>query len=248
MKQSPARDGFTLLEMSIVIAIIGLLVGGLLGIQAYLKSAELTTLVNQSKYYINAFNQFNDRYQSPPGDLATAGSIWSGVGNGDGNGLIRAAGAANTVELFLAFQHLAKAGYIDGNYSGATTGGGGTFYATAGTNVPLMAVKNVSAILDHPNALNGNVSGENPYFDGLYGHVLRVAGLLPNANGLPGTGFMSPQTALRLDSKFDDGVPNSGWIETGNATALPNCSISSGTLYSVSYTADDACYFIMRIQ
>ncbi|MFM9889554.1 MAG: type II secretion system protein [Rickettsiales bacterium] len=248
MQRSTRQAGFTLIEMTLVIAIIGLLVGGLLGIQAYLKSAELTTLMNQSKYYINAYNQFKDRYQFPPGDLATAGSIWSGVNGGDGNGLIRAAGSTNTVELFLAFQHLAKAGLIDGNYTGATTGGGGTFYATAGTNVPLMAVRNVSVILDHPNALDGNVIGESPYFDGLYGHVLRVAGLLPNANSIPATGFMSPQTALKLDSKFDDGVPNAGWVMTGNATVLPNCSISSGTLYSVAYTADDACYFIMRIQ
>lgn len=246
MHTHPRHAGFTLLEMSIVIAIIGLLVGGLLGTQAFLKSSELTTLMNQSKYYINAFNQFQSRYQFPPGDLANAGSIWSGVGNGDGNGLIRAGGSTN--ELFLAFQHLAKAGYITGNYSGATTGGGGTFYATAGVNVPQMASKNVSVILDHPNALDGNVSGESPYFDGLYNHVLRLAGLLPTANGLPGSGFLSPQNALKLDSKFDDGVPNAGWVMTGNATVLPNCSTSGGSLYSTAYTADDACYFILRIQ
>ena len=49
--------GFTLVEMSIVIVIIGLIVGGVVASRSYIRNAELNTIMNESKYYINQFNQ-----------------------------------------------------------------------------------------------------------------------------------------------------------------------------------------------
>jgi prepilin-type N-terminal cleavage/methylation domain-containing protein len=117
------KQGFSLVELSIVIVIIGLLVGGIMSLQTYVANSKLNTMMNESKIYISAFNQFQTRYNAPPGDYASASSAWSGAGNGDGNGLIRAnGGAGNTAEYYYAFQHLALAGFIQGSYTGAANG------------------------------------------------------------------------------------------------------------------------------
>lgn len=279
MGNQSARGGFTLLEMAIVIAIIGLLVGGLMGIRTYLKGAQLTTTINQGRYQISAYLQFVERYNAPPGDycsvayggtcwntlgnIGTASNTWPAALNGDANGVLRTAssnctGSVQTgchpQELFYAFQHLALAGFISGTYTGATTGGSGTYYAKAGTNVPGTAHANTGMYFDHPYAVDGVVSSDGVYFDGNYGSVLFIAGLTPASTSFPNGAFLTPKEALRLDGKFDDGVPNTGWIMTANntATGSPNCtSTTAGVTTYQSATSNAStpnCYFILRVQ
>jgi len=245
-----SRAGFSLLEMAIVITIIGLIVGAVVGGREFMRNAELTTLMNESKFYINQFNQFQTNYSAVAGDMANASVVWPVTAhNGDGNGLVRAAAAANTVEVFYTFEHLSLAGLITGSYSGATTGGGGTYYATIGTNVPTSIVSGVTYLFDHPDALDGNVSADALYFDGLYPNVLRVAAV--GANALPAMPILSPRDALQSDLKFDDGIPNTGWIVTPKSSALANCTTGAGP-YAYDSTGTNAnnktCYFILRMQ
>lgn len=245
---SRSRAAFTLLEMAIVIAIVGLVAGAIVAGSSYIRNAELTTMMANAKTYINAFGQFQQRYAALPGDMPTASTTWSGGLNGDGNGRVRA--PANTIEVFYVFQHLSLAGFIDGGYTGATTGGGGTFYAKGGVNVPRSPINGVALMFDHPDATDGNVSSDSLYFDGLYGHVLRIAGLSEAATSLPATVFLTPEQALKVDSKFDDGKPGTGWVVTPKFSALGNCSTSnttSSSVYNVSYSSE-ACYLFLRMQ
>jgi prepilin-type N-terminal cleavage/methylation domain-containing protein len=264
---SPAQknSGFTLLEMSIVLAIIGLLVGGILAGQTFITNSRLNTLVGESRYYINAFNQFNNQYKAMPGDFSTASTWWpdfknstganggNGADNGDGNGLIRAGAVApnnGNGELFGAFEHLALIGLIKGSYTGATTGAAGTSIATLGTNIPQSVMENVGYLFNHPDATDGNVSADAIYFDGKYGHVLMIAGSTPNA--LPNTGFLKPAQALQIDDKYDDGAPGKGAITTykpSAATSATDCAssnVSTTAAYNVSLQTKP-CYLIMNI-
>ena len=258
--RTSARAAFTLVEIAIVIVIIGLLTGSMVAGFSYIKNAEIATMMSETKYYTNAFLQFQERYHAVPGDLGgapgatMASDIWPGVGNGDGNGLIRANGAGgNTAELFYVFQHLAHAGLIDGNYTGLSSDGTTTTaYAKAGVNVPGSASFGVSYLFNHPDALDGNVSGglDPFYFDGLYTHVLIVAGLTPTGNSLPNVPFLTPKQALALDTKFDDGKPGTGWVMTPVPAALPTCATSntpSTAVYNTTYNAN-ACYLVLRTQ
>lgn len=262
-----ATAGFTLVELSVVIVIISLLVGGLAGLRSYTRNAALTTMMNESKFYIDAFSQFQTRYNNPPGDYcstatvcstnasATANLVWPSANNGDGNGIIRAASTAIPVERYLVFQHLALAGFIQGKFSGAgdTSGTGATIgKGDSGSlgNVPGSNMTGVAFMFDHPDAQDGNVSGETDYFNssdaGLYGNVLRVAGLNDDYAGIPDAAFLTPKQTLQLDEKYDDGAPGKGNLLVTKSNT--NCYTDASTYNVASDPDGKRCSLILKFQ
>src|SRR6188472_935406 len=98
------QNGFTLIEIAIVLVIIGLLLGGVLKGQELITGARVRNLVAQQDGVKAAYFGFLDRYRALPGDYAAAATNISNVaataacnnGNGNGNGQI--VGAANNRE------------------------------------------------------------------------------------------------------------------------------------------------------
>jgi prepilin-type N-terminal cleavage/methylation domain-containing protein len=242
-----STHGFTLVELAVVVAIIGVLAGTIVGLQSYIRSSTLSTGIQEGRFYMDAFVQYQNMYTAPPGDHATASSIWSSVSNGDGNGFIRAV-SSNNAEYFYAFTHLWNAKMITGSYTGLT-GSGGTADGFPGSNLPVSSIDDVGYFYDHPDFATGVVSGDALYFDGQYQHVVRMAATTAAATTMPVTGFMTPKEAYELDNKFDDGNPGLGWIVTPISTALSNCAssaVAASATYAVT-TNNKSCYFILKL-
>lgn len=195
------QNGFTLIEIAIVLVIIGLLLGGVLKGQELIQSARVRNLISHQDGVKAAYFGFLDRYRALPGDYTTANANANipGCGTscfgGDANGQIGGS------EAIHAWEHLSKAGFITGSYvSGSAT-------PTAGTaNTP-----------------------SNPYgslvqliYDGTYQNGGTATG--PNRHNLK-TGNNVPSDILaEVDRKIDDGLGNAGQVRFSTFGGAVNTS------------------------
>ncbi|MGA7178182.1 MAG: prepilin-type N-terminal cleavage/methylation domain-containing protein [Thiobacillaceae bacterium] len=107
------QQGFTLIEIAIVLVIIGLLLGGILQGQSLINSARVRNLISQEDGIKAAFYGFQDRYRALPGDFTQATTqIPGATQNGNGNGQIELANG----EYIAVWDHLSHAGFITGTY------------------------------------------------------------------------------------------------------------------------------------
>lgn len=110
--KTTAKQGFSLVEMTIVIGIIGILAGGIIAGQHLLRSAELNAAVKEHEYLAAATRNFIDKYGAYPGDMNNATRFFGR--------LIEANANADTLAWCLS-------DYPDDNVvaSGGTCNGGG---------------------------------------------------------------------------------------------------------------------------
>ena len=71
-----SREGFTLMELSIVLVIIGLLVGGIMVGKEMIRSSQLQSILKDLDKYNAAILVFKDKYKFLPGDLPNATQFW----------------------------------------------------------------------------------------------------------------------------------------------------------------------------
>ena len=138
MKKPKHEIGFTLIELSIVLVIIGLVVGGVLVGQDLIKSAEVRAQISQIEKFNTAVNTFQGKYGYLPGDIPDPYATQFGfqargynsqfpppnAGMGDGDGMI--AGGINAAlygwiqggEPVAVWSDLSTAKLIEGNYIG----------------------------------------------------------------------------------------------------------------------------------
>lgn len=114
------NQGFTLVEIAIVLVIIGLLIGGVLKGQEMITNAKISKIENDYKGITAAILAYQDRYGVLPGDDPSASTrfagTWTGADNGNGNGAIQGAwnSTTNTHESRKIWKHLRGAGFIKG--------------------------------------------------------------------------------------------------------------------------------------
>lgn len=239
-----SQSAFSLVELSIVLVILGLLTGGILAGQSLIKSAEIKNIESQAGKAATAINTFRDKYFGLAGDITNATAFWGEQDpdavtcasapsttvqtcNGDGNGRIENLGTGSTsrYESFRGWQQLANAGLIVGKFSGVQNGGTNT---TAGVNVPTVNRTNV---------------GIHFYYDDGSGSIYRItkpAGHYLNI-GASSNGVVLQNAALTttesyfFDIKNDDGLPHTGRIRSfGNNAWNPDCIVSTNDSYALT--------------
>ena len=204
--------GFTLLELSIVIVIIGLIVAGISAGQSLVRQAQIREVASFGNNVATAFNSFKLQYDAIPGDMSNAYDYWvaslncttdattNNAGcNGDGDKLIETDGTL--MEGYRAWEQLAFLGLIDGTYSGNYTT---ALDCSPGTTVP--AILSGGADLTNNGSRNMISFGAN-----------RTTGVLCDNE------LFTPSEAQAIDLKSDDGAPSTGSIRgvAGNgATCL----------------------------
>lgn len=211
-KSKLSYSGFTLVELSLVIVIIGFIVAGIVGGQALVKQAQLRSTFAKMQAYKSAIASFKDIYNDLPGDFTQATSYWPGVTtNGNGNRIINSPGGNDEDLCF--FPQLSLSQVINESFSYINGGSplviGRSNPKTPFSNVTIVAV-NTSDVAGGGNVANKNVL------------VLARQTSTWYAQGAA----VSAKDALAVDSKFDDGIYNLGLIHSltgvGSATQCIN--------------------------
>lgn len=223
--------GFTLIELSIVLVIIGLLAGGVLVGQDLIHAAQLRKVTTEFEILETATNTFRLKFNALPGDYNKAETIWGSDSNcpntaynttrkeatcnGNSNKLI--ADANNRLERYRFFQHLANAELIKGEYTGAQ-GPTGASDAVADLNIYASDVRNGGI------SITGFKSVIGPYLWGEYIGTILMYGRDRNQNN---EGYdwavLTPQEAHNIDKKMDDGLPGKGKIQVINGLTRTYC-------------------------
>jgi prepilin-type N-terminal cleavage/methylation domain-containing protein len=199
-KMNDNSKAFTLVELSIVLLIIGLIIGGITAGSSLINQSKIRAIISEINSFKIAINGFKLQFGQIPGDFTNAYAFWgtsasctnvdvntSAAGcNGNGNGIMDTC----TREGIRAWQHLNLAGFVAGSYTGlwSTTGPvptqnvpGSKFGANAGYEFGDWAVQIWQLTL-------GAQRGGDQIVNSL----------------------MNPTQAYNIDVKMDDGVANKG--------------------------------------
>lgn len=221
--------GFSLVELSIVLVILGLLTGGILTGQSLIRAAELRSVVSDAQRYQAAVMAFRDRYMNLPGDMPHATDFWGVAagtagtdltcyntvstdaktcnGNGNGRLIYWENGDDSAPEWYRAWQHLANAGLVEGTYTG--TRDGTDRLASPGKNVPRSKISNAGFTL---MSMDGTTDTPgNGWWKGVFDGLIfgtQTAGVET------GNVALKPEEAWNIDKKTDDGKPSTGFVRT----------------------------------
>jgi prepilin-type N-terminal cleavage/methylation domain-containing protein len=241
-------EGFTLVELSIVIIIIGFLIAGVAAGQSPIKQAALNSVITEYGGIRLSVNTFKERYGFFPGDFPNAFAYWGAscgantVGandscNGNGDGLFstdRQITGNNVIEALYAWKHLSLSGLVNGNFVGLID----NIYPpreNAGENVLASKLASGGYSFDGSGSCGQAVwgtfirCGKNYLTLGTYDSVY-TAGYY--------NGIVTPADGAALDSKIDDGNNFTGtvWILPSNGFA----GIDGKCTVSDVYTGTDS--------
>lgn len=179
------QKGFTLVEISIVLVIVGLMLGGVLKGQVLIDSARVRSIINDLNGIRTAWYGFQDRFHGIPGDFPGATSYISATSaDGDGDGAV-----SSKQEVASVWQHLSISGFISGEFDGE------------GGNIGTLSDAECSS----------STCPQNPYYGFYkYTYTAKADAVAASSNELY-TGAKIPSSVLfEVDTKLDDGIPNTG--------------------------------------
>jgi prepilin-type N-terminal cleavage/methylation domain-containing protein len=259
------KEGFTLIELSIVLVIIGLLVGGILVGQDLIKAAEVRAQISQIEKYNQAVNTFRAKFGGLPGDLAvgTANqfgfvttSCDGGQGERDGNGLIdgfpsyiTVQGVGETALFWGDLSSPAAGDLIEGSFPNS----GAAAFHCAGSSPVLTATPGTTYIGDYfPLGKIGHGTFVYTYENNGYNWYGLSAITSEDIYGnIVSTGTIPVTQTYNIDKKIDDGLPMTGSVmavylfnqaitNSNNAAAdnTTTCYNTTSNVYSIGSAAN----------
>lgn len=211
---------FTLIELSIVLVIIGLVVGAILTGQTLIASAAVQNQIGQIQAYQSATNTFKLKYAYLPGDIPSTeasrfgfGSRGSNPGQGDGNGVIESYLSGVTSGLYhglgetaVFWCDLTRAKLIDGNFTTATSA-----WLNYAYDITLSSSPSLNNFLPEAKIGRNNFiyaySSQSKNFLGI-----SIVSDLASGYATEGAVGMKVKEAHAIDKKIDDSTPNAGKV------------------------------------
>lgn len=266
-------NGFTLIELSLVLVIIGMLVGGIVVGQQMIRNAQVNKTFYSAQQYVAAANTFRSKYNCLPGDCATATQFWGRADggadtsqncaapttdinaanplatcNGNGNLIIAQTPIATegNTETYRFWQHLSNAGLVAGKFTGIGGAMGSSWrQATPGVNVPATAVSGDAGYFIYSGS-SGSLCGAPTNYSGGDSGTRRTFFMIGGrqTGNPPQARFLTPAEAASIDAKFDDGRPGTGQLRGICAVGCGTAQNPDTSLYAVA-TNSLTCFFVL---
>lgn len=256
------QSGFTLVELAIVMIIVGLLIGGILKGQELIANARVAATVSQIKAIDAAMNTFFEAYNAIPGDLQIPGGAVGATGpttripncinacdqNGNGNGRVDGVPGVAWATLTTAagfegpaaFAMMNAADVLGGiNLSGAVGSAPLPGVSIPNASVPGSSIKIGFSVGTVTLGTPANVRA---------GHYLLIDNSRAAAASATTTSML-PSVAFRIDTKLDDGLPNTGsavGMGAVGATSACAAAATAAAAYNQALTTID-CGIYARI-
>jgi len=226
------KKGFTLVELSIVLVIIGLLIGGILVAQSMIDSVKAQSFIRQIGQINIAASNFKTKYNYLPGDSP----FHSAAGDGDNkleDSNINSGSTTYVRDFNYEFSnfwvHLQQDGFLAKEYS--TLSADASSGIVVGTHIP------------SASGASSKNAGILPYYHSFYSYgkykyifcdwSTTTTELIWTSWGNQSPIF-TPMQAFSIDVKMDDGI-------TGFATS-PNVYSYTGNVLGYGPTGADTCY------
>jgi prepilin-type N-terminal cleavage/methylation domain-containing protein len=254
---SSKKSAFSLIELSIVLIIIGLLIAGITGGASLIKSSELRSIMGEARGYAVAVNSFFTQYDQYPGDASVR------VGNaslydGDRDNKMEYVNDASTpmAEGLDAWFDLKDIGAIDlalTVFGSANPAGSAKVPVT---DIPGSKIKGAGWAFDYNTTSLQNVvvlTGTTDVW-ATTKDLINATTSGTVANNLSAEIISAPD-AFSIDSKIDDGKANSGNVQAVNnnsadASACTNALLAtspSAADYRVTNGAKKTCVLTFRV-
>jgi prepilin-type N-terminal cleavage/methylation domain-containing protein len=238
MKDQPRAYGFTLIELSIVLVIIGLAVGSVLVGQDLIRAGAVRSQIAQIDKFQTAVRTFQGKYEALPGDLNSMIAQKYGFaghgperGTGDGNGVLEGwngnfdswgttIGPMGETAMFwsdLTYANGKNINLIEGTFNAATTDSIPSCLDTWGGLSCPPGLLLPEARIGRGNYVyvwsGGPGTGTNTDNSTNYFGVSALGGglILTGTDGVNNPG-LSVHEAYNIDKKLDDGLPQSGRV------------------------------------
>ncbi len=242
------QNGFTLIELSLVLVIIGLIVGGVLVGKDLINAATIRSQISQLESFDMGVSVFKQKYGALPGDIRNPQDFglaydattdaYCNTNNVYGNGIIQDQTGVYPIvwtacEQYYFFLHLKDANLIKdlpqkwlGLFSYGCTAIAGVYPQTIDCQYPAAKLGTggfiATSLSDGSLAYFLGVTNKDPSLSNPYRMIDISTGAV-----------ITPTEAYKLDTKLDDGKPLSGKIKSAILPATAD-TVADNCLTSVA--------------